>query len=526
MNTSDSRGSHRSNSARPRDGRGPRNGPFLKSRKSRSPAPQGHTVSDDEMPPVRHETPNGSRKKRHTPLPAEAGSSRVQNNMDLVMERAPKIHSKYKHPSRASQEAQNAPSHPPRHGHRSKKEKAKDTTRQLPSIAQALSAASEDDEPVSDTDLRHLGYSGPLAAAQFNKMKKEIDNLKKQLAASTKTADKHTKTISDLKRELATAHKANKEKGAEVEKHKSKVKQTEELISGIESNLQCQICIDTLTKPFALSPCGHVLCQGCLQEWFRAAPANTNMDIDDDDEPQPLEERKKSCPCCRAAVRSRPLPLFLVKSMVSLLNRAQQPADAPRPSPAPETEDPWAGIFPVISADGEYNDDDDDDEVDVDDEDFAGHFTGPWGMYDVDDDDDDDYADTSDDEYMGAWVRPVWEPPAFSSEFWEDEYDEELSKLLRRGATIEMIENYNMDYDHDEGIIAQHDNLCLHLGWNIELRGDDNGDGYIEWLVEDMEERPERWEFVDDEHAYLLVKEDRIEHYDLTDSEAWASAEE
>ena len=37
------------------------------------------------------------------------------------------------------------------------------------------------------------------------------------------------------------------------------------------------------------------------------------------DEPLPLILRKKTCPFCRATIRSRPLPLFILKSLLSVL---------------------------------------------------------------------------------------------------------------------------------------------------------------------------------------------------------------
>ena len=48
--------------------------------------------------------------------------------------------------------------------------------------------------------------------------------------------------------------------------------------------------------------------------------------------------------------------------------------------------------------------------------------------------------------------------------------------LLRRGATHGMIETYELQYSHEEGLSALVDDLCLYLGWNIEI-GEDDEDG-------------------------------------------------
>lgn len=89
-----------------------------------------------------------------------------------------------------------------------------------------------------------------------------------------------------------------------------------------------------------MTPCGHVCCQSCLQQWFTApAPG------EDEDPAHALhapERRKKVCPCCRTEVRGRPVATYLIKSAVAALAPA---IDVPRLVDGRDP-DPWAGIFP------------------------------------------------------------------------------------------------------------------------------------------------------------------------------------
>ncbi|EKM56694.1 uncharacterized protein PHACADRAFT_253965 [Phanerochaete carnosa HHB-10118-sp] len=140
-----------------------------------------------------------------------------------------------------------------------------------------------------------------------------------------------------------------------------------------------------MSKPFALAPCGHVLCHGCLVNWFSNEPAaplgqavqqaeppsaqvegdeGENNNADDpplapapalppaERRPAPLIRRKKTCPHCRAVVREKPVEVWSVKDMVNAVVRSGL-AD---PDSVPEylqgdtandaTTNPWKDIFP------------------------------------------------------------------------------------------------------------------------------------------------------------------------------------
>ncbi|KAI0642445.1 hypothetical protein C8Q79DRAFT_985905 [Trametes meyenii] len=376
-------------------------------------------------------------------------------------------------------------------------------------------------------------YTGPLAQADYHRMKLELDNLRKQVAMSKKTIHKQSKVIDELRSELTSSNESHRNQRAEMERLQIESRKSSDLVAAVEGNLSCQICMDLLLKPYGLSPCGHVLCMNCLLEWFKAAPPGED-DMDDDDYPNALLYRKKTCPCCRAIVRSRPIPLYVVKSLASALDKAKAPEGVSRASPPPNDEDPWAGIFRKHAGYDEYWSTDEEDEDDGDAEDGE--------EYDEDDaDDDDDYWSfdgygTGEDEvgYVGAYVAPRWSPPTAAVAV--DEYpfldpDSEEFKMLRRGATMAMIELFQMNYSHDTGLTAVvEDGNVVYLGWNIELHTDDEtGEEYMDWILGDMYDRPERWRMIHDAldgtwSAHRLVPQDEAdEEYDDTDSDVWTA---
>ncbi|KAL2867947.1 uncharacterized protein BJX67DRAFT_380504 [Aspergillus lucknowensis] len=70
-------------------------------------------------------------------------------------------------------------------------------------------------------------------------------------------------------------------------------------VDDIRALIQCGICIRPLYEPFTLA-CGHTFCYGCLTSWFAEGRSN------------------KTCPDCRAPVKSQPAPAYLVRAVVQL----------------------------------------------------------------------------------------------------------------------------------------------------------------------------------------------------------------
>lgn len=280
----------------------------------------------------------------------------------------------------------------------------------------------------------------------------------------------------------------------------------------------------------------------------------------DDDSPMSILHRRKSCPCCRAVVHARPVPVFIVKSIAVSISKTRDSAVAsgsgsssPPASPS-DDEDPWKGLFPPVEEDDhlyagdDYEDSEesrgdgshDEDEDDDDEEGFDDWATNVFG-----------YGSASDAEpYTGEYVPTQWEPPSVFVEF--DDYRfgnaEELS-MLRRGATPAMVHRYAMRYSHATGLVAVVGGASapggrnrVFLGWNISLSAHDAaGAEFMDWVLVDVAERPERWDVrvreagrgdVDDAvqgsgwDARKLVRDDEVEEYDTTDSEAWIGDEE
>ena len=71
-------------------------------------------------------------------------------------------------------------------------------------------------------------------------------------------------------------------------------------------------------------------------------------------------DRIKSCPCCRTEIHHRPIPLFLVKDIITAIDPSKQKLGLNI-----STDDPWSGIFPDENDDEEYEYDSSDTEYDL-----------------------------------------------------------------------------------------------------------------------------------------------------------------
>ncbi|CAG8059519.1 unnamed protein product [Penicillium salamii] len=70
-------------------------------------------------------------------------------------------------------------------------------------------------------------------------------------------------------------------------------------IDDIRTLVQCGICIRPLYEPFTLA-CGHTFCYSCLTSWFSGG------------------KEKRTCPDCRAPVKTQPAPAYLIRTMVQI----------------------------------------------------------------------------------------------------------------------------------------------------------------------------------------------------------------
>ena len=118
-----------------------------------------------------------------------------------------------------------------------------------------------------------------------------------------------------------------------LERHQSHLNQQQQILT-------CQVCLELMHKPYALTPCGHVTCYGCLVRWFTSDPhaqeplpnerqENENEDTSGDDLTALLNSaiarqgkfvrRRKTCPVCRGVVHDRPVEMWDIKKMVVAL---------------------------------------------------------------------------------------------------------------------------------------------------------------------------------------------------------------
>jgi hypothetical protein len=257
----------------------------------------------------------------------------------------------------------------------------------------------------------------------------------------------------------------------------------------------------------------------------------------DESDPLYMIYRRKFCPCCRAVVRHRPIPVFLVKSIATTLAKANKAL--PRRASPPPTEDVWEGLFFPTDHDsfGEEEDDEDDDDDDDDDDDEEGDaetdYDSDFNVFSYD-------SESNNEGYTGGYIPARWEPPINNID--PDDYAfEGLTpahiSLLRRGCTLNMIHNYNMDYTHADGIVAfiDGDNV-VYLGWSVLLSADDDdGSTFMNWIYNDVFERRERWDVRPAGHvrnmvgrweARRLVRPDLVDEYSDTDSDNWLEGDD
>lgn len=131
------------------------------------------------------------------------------------------------------------------------------------------------------------------------------------------------------------------------------IEQHQSTYNHVQQTITCQVCLELMHKPYALSPCGHLACYDCLVSWFKAPPPDDRAAL------PPVTLRKKTCPHCRAVVKDRPVQIWGIKSIVSnfskggLLQGTFVTPDEPAPN-ANDNTDPWNGIFPKIGHRHDY----------------------------------------------------------------------------------------------------------------------------------------------------------------------------
>ena len=287
-----------------------------------------------------------------------------------------------------------------------------------------------------------------------------------------------------------------------------------------------------------------------------------DADLDELTDPQYVLTRSKTCPSCRAVVKHRPVPIFMVKSVVTAFKkRKSQQASSPGSRHNTDyllaEENPWKGIF----ASSEEEDDDDESPSESDSDDL-----GDWRQHShaaqfetaVEDnassesemeneEDEDDAADV-----YGQRTHQRWAPPSVSVTDYQAGDDDvpNTVKLLQRGCSWDMLQKFDVSYSHESGIVValrsldylydgddeDTDDIVMHrvfLGWNIALHpSDTDGTEYMQEILWQIKGVPERWEVTEAPgdpfamDARRLVFVDEVEEFDTTDTEAWIDNED
>ncbi|ORY74866.1 hypothetical protein BCR37DRAFT_384309 [Protomyces lactucae-debilis] len=112
----------------------------------------------------------------------------------------------------------------------------------------------------------------------------------------------------------------------------------------LRKQLNCHICTELMFEPMVLTECGHTFCYGCSYDWLKT---------------------HKTCPTCRAKVRTKPTPIYLIRELVDVfVNRIelQSPLDEgavlrqhqeeQRLVVASHRDDSYPGLFPDIPKHG------------------------------------------------------------------------------------------------------------------------------------------------------------------------------
>lgn len=304
------------------------------------------------------------------------------------------------------------------------------------------------------------------------------------------------------------------------------------------------------------------------------------MDLDTED-PEYIKFRTKHCPACRAVVSGRPLPVFLVRDLVGVLQKAKSSGDIggtalTRRSSSPYvSEDPWEGIFPNDSeleeAEAEdeeedqgmlgfgvlYSDSDSEMEGQEDESYYydsngervemeeEGSIDDEEGEDEMESDEDAEEEEFSDEGNETPYVAPQWEPPLYTSPEGPN-VASGWHPLLRRGCSTWLTNTYQIKYSHANGLIAHLNSLDpddvgiplygslrrmhrLFLGWNIRnednLLSEHSGRLFMTQTLENFRTNPHAFVirerpsgFMD---IHLLFRANQVADYDSTDSESW-----
>ncbi|THH31825.1 hypothetical protein EUX98_g2349 [Antrodiella citrinella] len=248
-------------------------------------------------------------------------------------------------------------------------------------VQEALTAPNkaQTEEETHDKEIDNINEDGVVERVAENVVKLDKGKAK---ASSVFSRPASPAAVVNPQPIASSASEAGSSSSATIVDLQTQLTAQQTLLSTLLSPLTCRVCLYLMNRPFALAPCGHVVCYTCLVSWFSAPPQHAAPDQDPLPEPEapngngnaqadnephendpvlpPLRlnrnsaiRRKKTCPHCRAVVRERPVEVWSVKEMVASVTKSGLVQDKDLIGPAtpdpPASEDPWKDIFPAVA---------------------------------------------------------------------------------------------------------------------------------------------------------------------------------
>ncbi|KIK68377.1 hypothetical protein GYMLUDRAFT_35784 [Collybiopsis luxurians FD-317 M1] len=188
----------------------------------------------------------------------------------------------------------------------------------------------------------------------------EISSDEEEVSIPPKRKDRPEEKIAALQKDVARLEKEVQSATKELEDVTNILEEAsnrEKFINEIENQICCDICSETMWKPWILH-CGHSLCEDCLDSWF-----NQTLSQHMASNPHYTEYLHRyyltsynllkqhgprySCPTCRKEVKGKPTEEYFLKALVHTIAASKgKKHDGDK---GPRTV-PWAKYF----AEGKY----------------------------------------------------------------------------------------------------------------------------------------------------------------------------
>ncbi|KAF8336586.1 uncharacterized protein EI90DRAFT_3119834 [Cantharellus anzutake] len=227
------------------------------------------------------------------------------------------------------------------------------------------------------------------------------------------------------------------------------------LLESLRSSLQCQICLELISRPHIIPGCGHEFCGLCIRDWLTKSQAGAH-----------------ECPTCRKPIRTRPFKAYILPSVLEIVKNAT-PSELVTPVKAsadkgdqPHGTDLWAGI--------DFEDEESESEAGgTNSSEQDGQAASEVEILEGESDDDDDNEADEPGE-AGHWTMPVPIPALFEHPQLEvqrpglwNNLSERERILVRRGASLRMIEELELQWSEQDGITGILGEYHYHFGWKI-----------------------------------------------------------